>query len=543
MAHYSEMDFLFSNNVNNKTISEQLNNSSVDNTVNILKNQHNTKSLPYVVYKSNNYGTQSIKNYIKEKIYDKDNIVQNPYIKLLNDFNIKAPNPGAGLKLKAADLAYLRDLGVYPVNRMAILRRFPEGCFVPENLDEMKIEPISTVVGWIKIDQNFGKIDFNETWGTVNERFDVLLVNIVKKAIGMEGSPMSILPIPDFAQGMLFEFYNKMGLVSRDSSVDETYDNYDPSSIAKTTGTGTGKANKNSSSWGLNKIPVGDPNVLHEGPFRDPEIQNIQSQFSFDLETVYEQKLLGDVDPGSAMLDILDNLYAMGTSNMAFYWGDASPIVTDARNAIDTGSLNAWWEFVSQIMKNFWKTMTSFFNGVVTSVSNTISELTNISTASGVTSTIEQSRLNLENQKKEILNDITSLLQTILTSTITIYRFKLRGSIELMTGGKFSSTPWYLTLGNPNSPWLATNHIIIKSASVETSTEMGFNDQPQRLTAKFSCQLSRSLGKQELMRMFNNTVRRSYSTPSTSSTVNYEQYTKTKTNKTIINGQNTNNSE
>ncbi len=85
-----------------------------------------------------------------------------------------------------------------------------------------------------------------------------------------------------------------------------------------------------------------------------------------------------------------------------------------------------------------------------------------------------------------------------MTSTIAIHRFRLRGSIELMTGGKISSTPWYLTLGNPYSPWLATNHIIITSASVETSPEMGFNDQPQWLKAKFTCEFSRSLGKQEV---------------------------------------------
>ena len=83
-----------------------------------------------------------------------------------------------------------------------------------------------------------------------------------------------------------------------------------------------------------------------------------------------------------------------------------------------------------------------------------------------------------------------------------------------MTGGRLSSTPWHLTIGNPYSPWLSTNHIIVKSATIETSTEMGFNEQPKYLTVKFNCPLSRSLGKQEILRMFNNTYRRNYtSTP------------------------------
>ena len=35
----------------------------------------------------------------------------------------------------------------------------------------------------------------------------------------------------------------------------------------------------------------------------------------------------------------------------------------------------------------------------------------------------------------------------------------------------------------------------------------------QSLTAKFNCEFSRALGKQELMRMFNNTFKRTYSVP------------------------------
>jgi hypothetical protein len=108
---------------------------------------------------------------------------------------------------------------------------------------------------------------------------------------------------------------------------------------------------------------------------------------------------------------------------------------------------------------------------------------------------------------------ITDILGSILTSTVGINRFKLRASFELMVGGKQSSTPWYLTLGNPYSPWLSTNHIVVKSGSIDTSTEMGFNDQPQTITVTFNCQFSRALGKQELMRMFNNSYRRTYSVP------------------------------
>jgi hypothetical protein len=382
---------------------------------------------------------------------------------------------------------------------MAILRRFPVGCFVRENLEEMYLEPISTIIGWIKPDQGFGSIGFNEQWSTTPTRFDQVLVEIIQKAFKTDIS--SALPIPDFAQGVLFEVYKKLELIDRgnvNQGVDEGFEYYDP--LTKNT-----LYNEDNNTWGLNNIPIGNPNVLQEGPIRSTDGQNIQSQFTFDLETTYEQKLIGEVDPGSAMLDILDNIYAMGTSNMVFYWGDNSPRIQKLQSDVLSGKANniiAWWDFVKNLAIDFWKLLTEFFVGATTKL---IDEMETVITPS-------EAKIDKEKLKEKIITDITNVLSTILTSTIAIHRFKLRGSIELMVGGKMSSTPWYLTLGNPYSPWLSTNHIVVKTASFETSPEMGFNDQPQWLKVKFTCQFSRALGKQELMRMFNNTYRRTYST-------------------------------
>jgi len=561
MPHYSEMDFLFSDTNREKIIRET---DNIENKYNIF----DTDGSKYVVYKSKDgsgVGTNNIKTYLNNTVYKTENKSVNPYIQLINDFGETQGNPGAGLRIKAADLVYLRELGVYPINRMAILRRFPEGCFVPEDLNEMKIEPISTVVGWIKPSDNFTKIDFNETWTTTDRRFDQVLSDIIKKAMGgTEGS--ALVPIPDFAQGMLFELYKRADLLDRsgvDETVDETYENFDPSKILSGNLTNTGNNGATTTnSWGLNNIPIGDPNVLHQGPFRDPENQNIESGFEFTLETTYEQKLLGDIDPGSAMLDILDNLYTMGTSNMKFYWGDNAPAIVKARTASsgNGNNLNAWWDMVADVLVGFWKVITDFFvetyqtleknfTDTVNSAAKTENEAkdslekekdyqTRIANETDSTkkaaiqeeydkfkkesiSSKQESLLNAGKKKfTDAIDFIAPFLQSILTSTLSINRFKLRGSLELMVGGKMSSTPWYLTLGNPYSPWFASNHIIVYKASVETSNEMGFNDQPQRLTATFNCKFSRPLGKQELMRMFNNTFRRTYSTtpPATEST-------------------------
>jgi hypothetical protein len=580
MAHYSEMDFLFSE-VNRKYVNQTLDINSKDNTHNIFRNGDNGG---YVVYKTKyNEGTKnSIKKYLKEQIYDSMKS-GNPYMDIIKHFNVSSGKPGAGLRIKAVDLAYLRDLGVYPINRMVILRRFSEGMFVPENLDEMEIEPLSTVIGWIKPDANFGTIGFNETWTKTNERFDVALAEILKTATGGK-IDANLVPIPDFAQGLLFEIYKKAGLTTgsiENDIVDEHYEVYNSNDITlsavsalenqqKTNSnisTNTGSTNKDTGdrdTWNLKNIPIGDPNVLHEGPFRDPSGQNIQSTFQFEIEAVYEQKLLGDVDPGSAMLDIIDNLYAMGTSNMSFYWGAESPLVKNAKNAIanKANNLNSWWIFVSELMIQFWETIKEMFTSLKDTIVRTASDLQaeaqkvmnnteadqkkiddyqkTIDAANAVIDDPKSSKGDKEHYQKEknkyelekkkledsksintstsaalkgVSTFITDTLESILTSTISIHRYRLRASLELMIGGSDSSTPWYLTIGNPYSPWIATNHIIVTAGSLETSTEMGFNDQPQWIKVKYTCQFSRSLGKQELMRMFNNTFRRTYSSP------------------------------
>ena len=484
MAHYSEMDFLFSNITNREDVNSQLDN--FDNKRNIFDNSK------YVVYKTKDgsgSGTNKIKSYLNTTVYKNENISINPYIQLIRDFDKVQGNPGAGLRINAADLAYLRELGVYPINRMAILRRFPEGCFVLEDLNEMKIEPISTVIGWIKPTDNFGKINFSETWTTIDRRFDQVLNDIIKKAMGgAEGT--ALVPIPDFAQGMLFELYNRAHLLDKsgvDETTDETYENFDPNAFLHPTSNSLTNTDKGangattSNSWGLNNIPVGNPNLLLQGPWRDPESQNLTSDFTFELETNYEQKLLGDVDPGSAMLDIMDNLMTMGTSNMVFYWGDNSPIIKSARDASSGkgNNLNAWWDMVAKILVGFWEVITKFFTDTYQKMKENLEKAKNDSAKteqSNKDRTAEETRLKkeVENAKPEekeskqaaldkfyqdgtssktesvfngakqkidgAIDFIAPFLQSILTSTLSINRFKLRGSLELMVGGKISST-------------------------------------------------------------------------------------------------------
>ena len=84
------------------------------------------------------------------------------------------------LQLRSQDFAYCKNLGVYPNNRLIVLRRFRNG--IPDNLfdyyekdspinDLEYLQPISTLINWIKPNQEFIRLRFNEVWGDFDGNF------------------------------------------------------------------------------------------------------------------------------------------------------------------------------------------------------------------------------------------------------------------------------------------------------------------------------------------------------------------------------------
>lgn len=444
-----------------------------------------------IVYKNKNAkDTQSLKNYYKTTIYkyslaDKESDL-NPYLKLIRDFSDTTFN---AMRFEAAHFAYLTDLGVYPMNRLWVLRRFTDATTVPNNLQEWNgtpPEPRYTMVGWIKPeDDKFFSVSFNETWTTINERLDQVIFKILEEEFKLKAG--DILSLPGWSQGLLFGFLNAMEITGYNST----------------------------------NIPQGNPSVLQEAATRannaNPGYGNV-SDISITLKTSYEQKYIGDVDPGNAMLDLIHNCIYMGTRNTEFVLnGPASGGVLDAlRKANAAGTdLSAWWDFIVKVVEAF-----------VTAINKLFTDFD----GSGKESKGESSKNKAESPKpaeeakNKLLNDsgikttfqgpfqngAKSLVQTILASTVMKWRYAMMGSIALMTGE--NSTPWHLTLGNPYSPFLSTGNIVVKNVTMNFNNEFGFNDIPTRLDVEVQVALGRNLGAQEIFRMFNNGYQRAYAT-------------------------------
>jgi len=89
-------------------------------------------------------------------------------------------------KLNYSDFAYLKDLGVYPNNRLIIARRFQNPVVDDIYSLDSKFSPISTVIGWVPEGSNFITLSFQEQWTQADVSFKTLL-NELGNDFGMSG--------------------------------------------------------------------------------------------------------------------------------------------------------------------------------------------------------------------------------------------------------------------------------------------------------------------------------------------------------------------
>lgn len=420
----------------------------------------------------------NIPNYLKQSVYKNDND-QDPYIALLNHFGSLKP-----MRLNPADFAYLKDLGVYPINRLWVLRRYPDNCIVPNNLlawGNNAVEPISTVVGWIKYkdESDFLSIRFNEVWTDQYDMLDKLFAEILKEEFKINQSVL--VPVPGWSQGILFGILKQMGLTS----------DYD-----------------------YNNIPTGDPNVLRQAKMRDIKSQGLLSSMNITLETTYEQKYINGIDPGMAMADIISNLFKMGTSDQRFILSNSPALqmlLTQTNNQVD---VDTWLKLGQTLLTGFIDGVQRFINEVVNQSGNESTTITTNTETQPVNSATTTKTIDfaVKAPDQATLGAVGNVLRNIgailLQGTVSKYRWPLKGSIGLMSG--VNTTPWHLTIGNPMSPIINLGNIVVKNVELKLSNDLGFNDMPIFTTANIEVEMGRPLGRSELERMFNNGYSRLY---------------------------------
>jgi len=368
------------------------------------------------------------------------------------DYTDKYPS----MRLLASDFAYLKDLGVYPNNRLMIARRFPAG--VPNDLTTISAAPLSTLISWIPDGEDFIEVTYGEHWVDSEASFkdilneagkDLTTTGIGNIAAGGGGA----IPLPGFMEGLQYDIMKRMGIVDD-----------------------------------AKQIPAGNPNLIREAKMRktmkDGEAgAGVHCDFDIKMVVTYEQKFYAGVSPTLVYFDIVANLLSFGTSDSYFQFNNkfgtgVSSIINDLISGDVVRITNAITKFV-----------TEFINAVKSFVKDLIKKI----------SKIVQNSADVGAMALSFANGLT---EALVAPVIKKYKIRLIGVANALTGT--TSTPWHITIGNPKRPVFSSGDMLIADIKLTMGSMLAYNDLPAIITAEMTFKNARSLGGDEIYEKFNN---------------------------------------
>ena len=380
------------------------------------------------------------------------------------------------MRLTAADFAYLKNLGVYPNNRLIIARRFPAG--VPNDLTSIKTPPMSTLISWVKDGDDFISVSYSEEWEDSPASFEDVLNDIGKdvqaskdqgdnKIGSLVAGGLSSLPFPGFMEGIQNRVMKNMGLTDAD----------------------------------IGNSPLGNPNLIREAKMRKTlgkgeAGSGLRASFSIKMVVEYEQKFINGVDPTLVYMDIIQNALTFGTSESAFQFS----------SAFGTGTSGVIKDLISGDIGAIAGAIQKFVSSLLDAISEVgkdiIDALVNPPTKKEETPT---SGKDLANQ---VFGAIKKAFAATIGHVISKYKIKLIGISNALTGS--NSTPWHVTIGNPKKPIFSSGDMLCKEVSLTVGKNLAFNDLPSYIKIEFTLENARSLGAQEIFNRFNTGRGRSY---------------------------------
>jgi hypothetical protein len=406
---------------------------------------------------------------------------------------------GTRAMIKMSDFAYLKDLGVYPNNRLMIARRFLNAVTdnIYRNLSKGKnggseINPTAVMISWVPEGDNFLEISFGEKWedakGSFKDILDSIGGDISSKLSGLGGSAeggFGVLPLPGFTEIFQRQFLTKMGI-------------FDPGAS--------------------NMIPSGNPNLIKEAKRRttvgyDAAGSGLECSVSIKMECEYEQKFISGLDPTIVWMDILANITRFGTSPSVKYGLSATA------GATINNILNNPMGFIKNVISKIKEALLIVKDSIVKEFSDALQKAKDILAArkaeeetSGTPATPEKPK-NAEEvaveaaksalaQARKVVDIIEGWIGTALKGLAYKYRIEIMGVVSALSG--LPSTPWHITIGNPMRPVFCAGDMYMREAlSLTLGPTLAFNDLPSSIKASFTLTNARPWGMQEIMAKFN----------------------------------------
>jgi hypothetical protein len=377
-----------------------------------------------------------------------------------------------GMQLTYADFAYLKNLGVYPNNRLMIARRFTTP--VSNDLTQVSSSPMATLISWVPDNQDFISVQFGEVWDDAEASFKDILDNVGKDMttgfmggtnIGSAGAGgFGILSLPGFMEGLQYEVLKRFKPPLTDA--------------------------------GVGNSPLGNPNIIRKALKRatvekERAGSGLACSIAVKFVVEYEQKFINGVDPTLVYLDILQNALTFGTSDASFQFSSAFAQGTEGFIAdLISGDVTR----IASAIKSFVTALIDAIKAVGQNIINSIKSAVKSEDPTSFLSGFKAVGV--------------AALSSTLGHVISKYKVRLLGVANALTGSP--STPWHVTIGNPKKPIFCSGDMICKDVTVTMGRILSFNDLPSSIKIEFTLSNARPLGAQEIFNRFNTGKARTY---------------------------------
>jgi hypothetical protein len=394
--------------------------------------------------------------------------------------------------LRPADFAYLKNVGVYPNNRLMIARRFAspsdDNIMVPKKNSDLG--SFATLISWIPENENFLDITFGEEWTDSEADFKTILTSLgedigLGNLGGVAGAAGNALPLPGFT-----EIFQRNFLASLDLIEDSA----------------------------KNSIPAGNPNLIKQSKRRKligygDAGAGLKCTVNIKMVCEYELKYISGIDPTIVWMDLLGMITRFGTSNSETYG-----LSKKAANKMIT-----WANNPNQLIQDVAAAISKAIDGIIKEVKEAIEKVFNDAQKAAESTPSadpvppnpaetpnpqkaeQDANLKTKNDGLAIADKIAGALKKYtvqaLSGLLQKYRVKIVGVVNSLAG--LPSTPWHITIGNPMRPTFCAGDMLVENVSLSLGPILAFNDLPSSIKVEFNLTNARNWGLQEIMAKFN----------------------------------------
>ena len=399
--------------------------------------------------------------------------------------------------LKPADFAYLKNIGVYPNNRLMIARRFAapsaDNIMVPKISGKGELGAMATLISWVPEGTDFLDFTFGEEWMDSEADFKGILNSLgddigLSNLGGIGGAAGNVLPLPGFTEIFQRAFLSKLGLLEESAA---------------------------------GSIPAGNPNLIKQSKRRktigySEAGSGLKTKINIKMSCEYELKYISGIDPSIVWMDLLGMIVRFGTSSSETY----------GLSGAAASKLIGWATNPDTLIRDVVHSIGKALKDVVDEVAKKIKEIYNKATEAAQ-SMIDQEKIDNENKEKGItpaepptageaamtaasvaktlsegaLGALKAVAGKITSGLVQKYRVRVIGIVNALSG--LPSTPWHITIGNPMRPMFCSGDMLVEEVNLKLGPQLSFNDLPSSITVDFTLSNARPLGLQEIMGKFN----------------------------------------